>query len=49
MDPNSGIDKPDDRLLVSILYADIIGFSIIGGYSGPLSGQRIAACSLGQI
>ncbi len=35
MDPNSGIDKPDDRLLVSILYADIIGFSSLADIVDP--------------
>jgi len=35
MDPNSGIDKPDDRLLVSILYADIMGFSSLADILDP--------------
>ncbi len=35
MDPNSGINKSDDRLLVSILYADIIGFSSLADILDP--------------
>jgi len=35
MDPKSDIDMPEDRMLVSILYADILGFSSMADILDP--------------
>lgn len=35
MDSKSGTEKPDDRLLVSILYVDIVGFSSLADILDP--------------
>jgi class 3 adenylate cyclase len=41
MEPKSAPDRPDDRLLVSVLYADILGFSSLADIMDPSQTRQL--------